>query len=166
MFELKKLSRQGIDGALAKAERYRLLNEPWEAESICRDVLAIDPDNQTALIILILAITDRYVQERSGSVKEPRALLGRLHGEYERTYYAGIIAERRAKALLASHTPGSAPAVYEQLRTAMRHYEEAEALRAPGNDDAILRWNTCARLIMRFEHLQPGTEEPAQHFLE
>jgi hypothetical protein len=29
----------------------------------------------------------------------------------------------------------------------MRHYEIAEKVRPAGNDDAVLRWNTCARLI-------------------
>ena len=38
-----------MPAALEKALRYRLLNEPVEAESICRDVLEVDPDNQAAL---------------------------------------------------------------------------------------------------------------------
>ena len=47
MFQLKSLSMEGITAALDKAERYRLLNEPREAESICLDVLEIDPENRT-----------------------------------------------------------------------------------------------------------------------
>src|SRR5205809_2184265 len=37
----------------SKAERYRLLNEPGEAESICLDILVVDPENQHAIIMLI-----------------------------------------------------------------------------------------------------------------
>jgi len=45
-FELKTLSPESVPRALAKAERYRLLNEPVEAESICLDVLAVDPQSR------------------------------------------------------------------------------------------------------------------------
>ena len=55
MFELKRLSEEAIPAALEKATRYRLLNEPAEAESICHDVLQIDPENQQALVVLLLA---------------------------------------------------------------------------------------------------------------
>ena len=56
MFELKTLSSEAVDRSIEKAERYRLLNEPEEAESICLDVLAIAPDNRHALVTLLLAL--------------------------------------------------------------------------------------------------------------
>ena len=59
-FELKTLHAEALPRALEKAERYRLLNEPSEAESICLDVLAIDRDNQAALVTLLLALTDQF----------------------------------------------------------------------------------------------------------
>ena len=57
MYELKPISGQAIARAVAKAERYRLLNEPQEAESICRDILRADPDNQEVLAMLLLSLT-------------------------------------------------------------------------------------------------------------
>ena len=36
--------------------------------------------------------------------------------------------------------------------------EKAEELRPPGNDDALLRWNACARIIMG-NGLAPRSEE-------
>ena len=54
MFELKPLSKNAIPAALAKAERYRLLNEPMQAASICEDVLRVEPDNAAARVALIL----------------------------------------------------------------------------------------------------------------
>ena len=60
MFELKLLSMSAIPAALAQAERYRLINEPVEAESICLDVLEIEPGNQDALITLLLARADQF----------------------------------------------------------------------------------------------------------
>ena len=45
--------------ALEKAERYRLLNEPILAESICLDILDADPQNAKAVVTMLLAITDR-----------------------------------------------------------------------------------------------------------
>jgi hypothetical protein len=149
MFELKPLSRDGIPAALEKAMRYRFLNEPGEAESICHDVLQIDRDNQEALVILLLALTDRFGKGYSVGVTQAQEILPRLRQEYDRCYYAGIICERRAKAHLQRGAPGASFHAYEFLRDAMDWYEKAQAIREPGNDDALLRWNACARIIMQ-----------------
>ena len=161
MSELKPLSQEAIPAALEKAERYRLLNEPGEAESICLDVLRADPENQTALITLLLAITDRFGKGYGVGDTQAKELLSRLKGEYDRAYYSGILAERRAKAKLAQGTPGSSYYAHDGLREAMNWFEKAEAVRPPGNDDALLRWNTCARQIMRHK-LTPAAEEPRE----
>jgi hypothetical protein len=158
MFELKPLSREGIPAALEKAMRYRLLNEPGEAESICHDVLMIEPEHQQAWVILLLAMTDRFGKGYSMSVTQAQEVLPQLHDPYERAYYAGIICERRAKAQLSQGGPGSGFEAFEFLREAMALYEKAEAIRPPGNDDALLRWNACARLIMS-NKLAPRMEE-------
>ena len=155
MFDLKKMSRTGIRRALGKVERYRVLNEPWQAESICRDVLDAEPDNQEALIALLLALTDQFGREVGPSVENVRALLLGIRGEYEQAYYAGIICERKGSALRHRNAPGSGPVVYDWLRQAMEHYERAEQLRPEGNDDAISRWNTCARVIMKHPQVRP-----------
>jgi hypothetical protein len=159
MFELKELSKEAIPAALAKAERYRLLNEPWQAESICQDVLRIEPEHRAALITLLLALTDQF--QHGVAVQEAWGVVARMRDEYEAAYYAGIICERRAQALLyQSH--GSGAVVYDCLRNAMEWYEKAEAIRPPANDDALLRWNTCVRLMMRHTHLQPESEQAAE----
>ena len=106
MPELKHLSKDAIPAALEKAERYRLLNEPGEAESICLDILETDPENQPALITLLLALTDRFSKGYGVSDTPANQLLARIKGEYERAYYTGILAERRAKAKLAQGHPG------------------------------------------------------------
>ena len=157
-FVFKSVSRQAIPAALAKAERYRLLNEPVEAESIASDVLALDPANQRALITLLLALTDQFAAGR-GDTEEARALLPRLKDSYEQSYYAGIICERRAKAHYERGSPGSGFMAYDLFREAMEWYEKAEALRPPGNDDAVLRWNTCARILARDSDLRPEPQE-------
>ena len=165
MSELKQLSREAIPAALEKAERYRLLNEPAEAESICLDVLKADPENQTALITLLLAVTDRFGKGYGVSDTQAKELLSRVKGEYERAYYTGILAERRAKAKLAQGTPGSRHYAYDGFREAMSWFEKAEAVRPPGNDDALLRWNTCARIITQ-NKLVPREEEREEPPLE
>jgi hypothetical protein len=43
----------------------------------------------------------------------------------------------------------------------MDWYQQAEAKRPAGNDEAILRWNTCARILARDERLRPRMEEQA-----
>ena len=158
MFELKSLSREAIPAALEKAMRYRLLNEPGEAESISQDVLRADPENQQALVILLLALTDRFSKGYAVGVTQAQEILPRFHEPYERAYYAGIICERRAKAQLQRGGPGSGFEAYEFLREAMAWYEKAEALRPSGNDDALLRWNACARIIMG-NRLEPKEEQ-------
>jgi hypothetical protein len=159
LLELKPLSKEGIPGALARVERYRLLNEPEQAESICHDILGAEPENQEALRSLLLALTDQFGSGSGASVSEARDLLPRLRDEYERCYYAGIISERRARAFISQGALGAGSMAYEWFRDAMNGYEQAEAIRPPGNDDAILRWNTCARFLMRNPHLAPKPEE-------
>jgi hypothetical protein len=159
MFDLKLLTHEGIPGALAKAERYRLLNQPWEAECIYRDILEVDPEHQDALVGLLLAITDQFDDGRSGHVGRARELLFRFRDDYERAYYAGIICERRAKVVLQQAKPGSGRMAYALLREARDHYQRAEALRPAGNDDVLLRWNACARLVERHPNLAAGDEE-------
>jgi tetratricopeptide (TPR) repeat protein len=165
MFELKRLSPEAIPAALEKALRYRLLHEPAEAESICHDVLTIDPENQEALVMLLLAITDRFGIGYGVGVTEAQHVLTALRDEYERAYYAGIICERRAKAQLQQGYPGASHDAYEFLREAMTWYEKAETLRPPKNDDALLHWNTCARIIMR-NQLVPRADETTALELE
>jgi hypothetical protein len=164
-FEFKTLSLEAVPRALAKAERYRLLNEPVEAESICRDALAIDPDNQEALVMLLLALTEQFGTEASIPVAEAWKAVERLADDYDRAYFTGILYERRAKTHLAHGVPGGGPRAYEWLREAMSWYEKAEAIRPANNDDALLRWNACARMIMRDRHLVPLAHEPREPIL-
>ncbi len=147
MSDLKALSREAIPAALEKAERYRLLNEPGEAESICLDILQADPENQSAIITLLLAMTDRFGKGYGVSDTQLKEVFGRIKGDYERAYYGGILAERKAKAKLSQGTPGSRYYAHDGFREAMTWFEKAEAIRPAGNDDALLRWNTCARII-------------------
>ena len=164
MFQLKKISKDSIPEALEKAERYRLLNEPVLAESICLDILEADPQNSKAIIIILLAITDQF-SSSSPELNRAKQLISRLPDEYDRHYYEGIICERQGKSILSKDIPDSHFIAYEWLRDAMELYEKAESGRPTGNDDAILRWNTCARLIMR-HHLQPRDEKQIEPQLE
>ncbi|MGQ0737989.1 MAG: hypothetical protein ACT4OJ_02915 [Bacteroidota bacterium] len=149
MFQIKPISKESIPAALEKAERYRLLNEPMLSESICLDILEADPENSKALVIMLLAITDQFGTSPLSDMNQAKQLLARLPDEYDRQYYSGLICERQGKAKLGKRMADGGFIAYEWLRDAMDHYEKAEAIRPPGKDDAILRWNTCARLIMR-----------------
>lgn len=166
MFELKPLSHNAIPEALKKAERYRLLNEPRQAESICLDILNVDPDNHVAIRELLLSLTDQFIFDAAArKVNEARKLLQQLPDEYERFYYAGVITERLAKARLAQGGPRSGFVAYQHLMEAMRWYEKAEKLRPVDNDDPILRWNACARIIMS-HNLEAEPEEHVEPVLE
>ncbi len=163
MFELKFLHKEAVPAALEKAKHYRLLNEPGAAESICLDILQAEPANQEALVTLILAMSDRFARDYSIGDSRIQDYLSQISDEYERTYYTGIIYERRAKAVLNRKMSGSEHTAYEFFRQAMNWFEKAEAIRPAGNDDAILRWNGCARIVMS-NNL--GEREMADDFLE
>src|SRR5438128_1965118 len=115
MFQPKPIYPDAIPRALEKAERYRLLLEPEEAESICLDILAIDPDNQAAIVTLLLALTEQFRGNCSECLSRARDLLPQLQGEYERFYYAGIICERRGSAQLDKGMPGCKTVAYNWL---------------------------------------------------
>ena len=166
MLELKKIHREAVSAALAKVERYRLLTQPRLAESICRDILAVDENNQEAKRQLILVITDQFVKNKGALEKRAREIVETLESEYDRSYYAGIIAERLGKAAVDSHTPGSNHDAYEWFHDAMAFYERAEVLETDGNDDAILRWNTCARQVENNKLTRRPPEERFQPMLE
>ncbi|MBT7456937.1 MAG: hypothetical protein HN796_23830 [Gemmatimonadetes bacterium] len=148
MFELKSIQADAIPAALERVERYRLLNEPRVAQSICHDILAIDPDNHDALVGLVLSLTDSFAISTEVSSKAVLELIPRLANDYDRLYYTGVIHERQAKARLTRAYPGANFDAYELLVEAMQWFEQAEEAHPEGNPDAILRWNTCARLIM------------------
>ncbi|MBX3279164.1 MAG: hypothetical protein KF868_14260 [Acidobacteria bacterium] len=165
MYTLKPLSPEAVLQALEKAHHYRLLNEPFEAQSICLDILDVDPENQHALTTLLLAFTDRISRGFPQGAAQARELLPRLVDEYARAYYAGLISERQAKARLNQAGPGAGFDAYERLLEAMQFYETAESLSTPGNNDAVLRWNACARIIMN-NKLVPRPAEGREPFLE
>lgn len=159
MFELKPLSPEAVPAALEKANRYRLLNEPGAAESIYLDILAVDPENQEALRNIVLAMSDRFGKDYGVGESNINDYLHKITNDYERAYYTGIVFERRAKAVLAKDGVNA----FELFEKAMDCFEQAEKMRSPGNDDAILRWNGCARVVRR-NNLAP--REMANDFIE
>ncbi len=143
--KLKTISKSGIPEAIAKAELYRYLNEPEEAESICRDILGADPKHMLGLRTLGLAMTDQFTGGPSDRYAEVEAIFQSLAEPYERLYYTGLLCERRVKAQLRC---GRAPhTLLPLLEKALQCFADAEKIRPPGNDDAILRWNRCVRLL-------------------
>ena len=144
-YALKQILPSGIPAALQKADKYRELNQPSEAESICRDVLAVDPEQQLGLRILGLALSDQFGPSTGARFAEAQQVFAGLRDPYERAFYGGLACERQAKAQLAAGLPlGSIRPLFDQ---ALARYAEAERLRPPGNDDAILRWNSCVRAL-------------------
>ena len=143
--QFKTISKGAIEEALSKVQHYRYLNQAEEAESICRDILAVDPENQMGWRQLGLAITDQFTGEPSDRNREAQECFEKLISEYERSYYLGILYERRAKAQIrAGHL---AQSLITSFQNALHCFEEAEKVRPKGNDDALLRWNRCLRLM-------------------
>jgi hypothetical protein len=164
MFALKPISLDSVAGALAKAERYRLLGEPTEAESICRDILEIAPANREARISLILALTDEFPKDDKAFSRAVEEAAG-LESVYDRAYYSGIAWERRAKAFHEAGRLGSSGHVYDWIVKALGLFEEAERQRPAGNDDPILRWNACVRFLQRHKTVAPKVEDVKEPIL-
>jgi hypothetical protein len=155
LFDLKPLTSDGVPAAIKRAEHYRLLGQPEQAESICLDVLEVEPDSQQALVLAILAITDQFTTSGSPGLRRARGYLEQLTDEYQRSYYAGIVSERAARAALTRAL--GRKTTYHGFREAMDWFEKAARVRPAGNDDAILRWNACVRTIRRHK-LRPEPE--------
>ncbi len=156
---LKSISKESIPRALDKAERYRLLNEPFCAESICLDVLAIEPDHQRALVIYVLSVADQFVLGTE-NVQRARAAIERITDAHDRLYYAGIVAERCGTAVLERGGFGACAAAWGHIQKAMELYEKADPLQTdPTNDDAVLRYNTCVRLIEAHRITEPHRDD-------
>jgi hypothetical protein len=162
MLTLKPISADAVPRAIEKAEHYRLLNQPWAAESICQDILAAAPGHQKAVRLLLLACTDQFSVNLGNAVTRAADALAQLTDPYEHAYYAGIMCERRARAQLERRGPGAGALAYESIREAMAWFEQAMPLRPAGNDDPALRWNTCARLLNSSSHVAPRGEERMQ----
>jgi len=165
LFELKPISTTAVPEAIKKAEQYRLLNEPEQAESICIDILQAQPGNQHVVTVLILATTDQFNRNGAGGpdVRRANEYLAQLTDEYQRRYYGGLVSERQARAYLSRGK--SRVAAYDCFRDAMDQYEEAEGLRPENDDSALLRWNACLRTIRR-EQLRPPAPEEGEPPLE
>ncbi|HLY11120.1 MAG TPA: hypothetical protein VKW04_17590 [Planctomycetota bacterium] len=141
---LKKIHKDAIPAAIEKALHWRLLNQPHEMESICRDILEVDPTHQMGIRLLGLALTDRFDGSKNDPFVEAERVFQSLKDPYERLYRLGYLYERRAKAeLSARQEPFKVTAL---LRKAFECYEKAEKIQPTGNDEAILRWNYCVRL--------------------
>jgi hypothetical protein len=158
-FELKPLTSAGIPGAIDKAKHYRLLNEPGAAESICRDILLVDGKHHEGRVLLLLTLTDMFPRGIADRYEEAFRLARSLGDAYERAYYTGIVYERRAKAHQRAQAPQSGVIAHAWLVKAMAAFEEAERLRPPGDDKAILRWNGCVRRMRADPELRPAPAE-------
>jgi tetratricopeptide (TPR) repeat protein len=150
--QFKTISRNAVEEALSKVQHYRYLNQAEEAESICRDILAVDPENQMAWRQLGLAITDQFTGAASDRHREAEECFEKLTSEYERWYYLGILYERRAKAQIRAGQ--LAHSLITSFQNALHCFEEAEKVRPQGNDDALLRWNRCLRLMKGLPELR------------
>jgi len=149
---LRTISKSGIAEAISKATLYRYLNEPEEAESICHDILAAEPDHPVAQRILGLAITDQFSGQPSDRYTEAESAFRELADPYEREYYMGLLYERRAKAQMRAGRP--AQMLVGLFHEAMRHFDEAEKIHPPDNEDAVLRWNRCVRLLEKLPRVE------------
>lgn len=158
MPDIKPITRDGVPAALQKAHRYRLLNDSLAAESICLDVLGVDPGNVDAIVTWILAITDQFPDGNAEDLRRAGAAVARLTDAYRNAYYQGIIAERWAKAILHHGPPRAEEMAFDWVEAALGWYEKAEAMRPAGNDEAILRWNTCVRMLERHPGMRPRHE--------
>jgi len=166
MAKLKSISKETVPQALQLAERYRVMKEPSVSESICCDILEVDPGNQEALITLLLAISEQFKDRLMPGYKQTREILDRITNEYKRAFYEGIIIERRALAHFHKESYGSGWQAHTWFEKAMKAYEKAIALRPAGNDEAILRWNNCQRTMARYPEIVSPPQEENEQMLE
>ena len=164
--ELKAIRPSGVEAALARAKQYRLLNEPFEAESICRDILAVASAHEEAKVVLVLALTDQFRHEFAQTFERAKEALAGLENAYEQIYYQGVVFERRGIAQLRRSGSRAGSGVHEWLSRAMDCYEKAAELAPDDNDEAVLRWNSCVRRLRRHPEIQPEEQDSFVALLE
>lgn len=151
--KLHDIRISAVKKALKKAKQYRSLLEPEIAESICLDILNIDPENQDVLIVYILALLDQISRtENQTHIKTIERTIDNLTSQYQRYYYLGLLSERRARHLLTQAMSRSFS--YDYFIEALTSYQQAIELCPQKNDEAILRWNSCIRTV-ETEKLKP-----------
>jgi hypothetical protein len=167
MIELKKLNQEAVQASLERARQYRLLNEPFEAESICLDVLAATPGHQEALNILLLALTDKFGESGlEPAFNEAKKVIAQLDTSHCKAYFTGLIYERRAKFHLRQGGPNSGTVAHAWFTKAMDAYEEALKTCDPDNQDAVLRFNSCARIINTNPAVKPDDNSGGEMLLD
>jgi len=164
--QLKKITREGVAAALLKAHRYRVLNDSAAAESICLDVLMVEPENVEAIVMHVLAITDQFDAGRAEDLKRAEAAVSELADSYKNAYYRGIICERWAKSVLKRGVPRGEEMAFDWIDRAFKQYAIADSLKALGNDEAILRWNACVRLLAANPKVRARAAESYEPALE
>jgi hypothetical protein len=163
---LKPITREGVAAALQKAHRYRVLNDPEAAESICLDVLSVEPANVDALVMHVLTITDQFVHGHGEDLKRAEDAVARLEDPYKNHYYRGVLCERWANGILNRAAPRAGEMAHEWIERALDQFGRAESLRPAGNDEVILRWNTCIRLLDRHPEVKPPEPDDWEPSLE
>lgn len=167
MLTLKPITVEAVPTALAKAQQYRLLNEPNDAESICLDILAAMPEHSEALKTLLLALTDKFSQFGvNPSFDQAREIVARLDASHCKAYYSGIIFERRAKFHLKQGGPGAGTAAYQWLVKAMDAFDEAMTECDTKSQEAVLRWNACARIMNSNPEIHADEEDRGELLLD
>ena len=154
--EYHKIDKDSIEDVLERAKQYRSLLQPDMAISICMDIFAVDKNNQEALVIYILALTDQLSQSESKvHQKKITDSIKRLDSKFLQHYYSGIFFERQARSLL-KHSMSRSFA-YAEFIEAIAEFEIAEKKAPEHCADPILRYNSCIRTIKK-ENLQPRQE--------
>jgi hypothetical protein len=164
--DIKPITAAGVAAALQKAHRYRLLHDSSAAESICLDVLEVEPENTEAQVMFLLALTDQFPETHGEGLRRAQDAARRLADPYRSAYYSGIVCERWAKAVLQRGQPMAGNMAWEWLDRALGWFARAEAIRPAGNDEAILRWNTCVRMLQSDASIRPRDAEVYEPELE
>ena len=162
----KEISIEGVSAALERAQTYRYLNDPEQAESICLDIIHLQPDNQDANRLLLLAETDQFGGTNHEALNNAKEALSKLTDPYQQAYYGGLISERYARWMLRGRGQRSHFVAHEAVQDALAQYERALELKPEGNDEVILRWNTCQRMIKRYRLIPPDDDERQDMGLE
>ena len=166
MPKIEPIAIEEVPAALERAERYRLMNEPKATESICLDVLNVDPENQEALKFLVLSLSEQFKSGLHPAFDRAKDVLSRITDEYIRLFYKGVIYERQAMAHLAKEGFGAGWIAHDCFENAMACYRQAMRIRPERNPDALLRWNTCVRIMQEHPEVAPEPRHASESMLE
>ena len=163
--DFKNLESADLDAALAAAQASWAELRAEETESICLDILELDPNHRSTLDLLLRCRIELLKKGLPQSVARAQELIPQLDSDFDQAFYSGMIREAQARYLLEKRGRATSGVAYSWFRHAMDDFAAASNLDA-GRVEPKLHWNACLRTLENNPQCVPPPEDGEDHGIE